>query len=170
MIKPGCEARFDQWLSDIATDAQGFDGYQGYLAFPPSEEEANVFHVAFRFASLRLLDAFWSSHEYTQRRAHLDDLVSEPSSFRQETGIEQWFVPPTHSHGPPKHKMAVVIFLALLPLVMFIAPNLGVLLSRFLPSWIVFVVSNVIITVLMLYLAIPIVSRIFRPWLMPGVH
>ncbi len=84
--------------------------------------------------------------------------------------MEQWFVPPTHSHGPPKHKMAVVIFLALLPLVMFIAPNLGVLLSRFLPSWIVFVVLNVIITVLMLYLAIPIVSRVFRPWLMPGAH
>ncbi|MBT3269618.1 hypothetical protein HN371_20905 [Candidatus Poribacteria bacterium] len=166
-VKPGREADFQQWRHKIAIETERSDGYQGYIAFPPSTAEPGAFNIAFRYASLKQLNTFWNSDGYQRLRGELDDLVSEPSRFQQQTGIEHWFVQPGAGGQPPKYKMVVVVFLVLFPLVSFIPPALQPLLGHLLPDWAVFPVVNLLVILIMTYIAMPLVTRALGRWLKP---
>jgi antibiotic biosynthesis monooxygenase (ABM) superfamily enzyme len=168
-VKPGCEAAFQQWLQRIAAEAEGADGYQGHIAFPPSTSEPDTFNFAFRYASLKQLNTFWSSEAYKRLRGELDDLVSEPSRFEQQMGIEQWFVQPGGGGAqPPKYKMVAVVFLALFPLVSIIPPALTPLLDGALPAWVVRPAVNIFVIIIMTYIAMPLLTRALGRWLKPS--
>ncbi|MCH9649970.1 MAG: hypothetical protein K0U98_17165 [Deltaproteobacteria bacterium] len=134
----------------------------------PQENSANERHIAFRFDSLGELEEFWSSSDSKEWRAQLDELVSQPSRYHQEIGIEHWFTMPDGAAPPSRHRMMVVVFLAILPLVTFIPARLTPWLATFMPAWLAGIVTTAVLVVLMTYLAVPLVGRLLRPWLNPA--
>lgn len=165
-VKPGCEQAFDDWLHSISDYAAGFSGYQGYVVLP-SAAPSNERHVALRFRSLEGLNAYWASPETIRRRAALDDLVSEPSEIQSEVGIEHWFMKPSGPGPPPRHRMSVAVFLAILPLVTVIPPRLKPWLAGYMPAWLAGVLTTAVLVLLMSYIAMPIVTGALRGWLSP---
>jgi len=168
MVKPECKEGFLKWGQRINETARKFEGFEGGMVFPPGETQQGH-HAVFRFSSIAMLHEFWDSEEYQQHRKELDELVSEPSVFRYENGLEHWFVPPneTTASPPSTHKMAVVVFLSILPLIWILPPLMHGALSM-LPGWASQIITTAFMVIIMSYVAMPLMTRILSFWLFPG--
>ena len=168
-VKPGREQEFEEWLRGIGHTAARFAGYRGYVAVPQANASQER-HVAFRFDSLRELEAFWSSSDCEDWREKLDELVTEPSRYHKELGLEHWFMASGTGIAPSRHRMTVVVFFAILPLVTFIPSRLTPWLAGHLPSWLAGVLTTTVLVILMSYVAVPLVARLLQPWLQPSMR
>jgi len=98
----GREADFDAWLVGVLGDAGDFIGYQGYVEIPPGKDPLER-HIAFRFDRVAQLNDFWCSETYAGWKERLAELISAPSNYRQEFGIEHWFLEPNCIVAPSRH-------------------------------------------------------------------
>ena len=161
----GRYAELIAWLQEgehLATDFPGYLG-SGILAPPVGDNE---FQMIFRFADATTLHAweYSASRQAWLRRG--DGLFAQPSERRIQ-GMDGWFAP---SHGatepprPPRWKQAVAIWLAFFPVSLAFnfcfGPWLGelTLAPRIL-------VSTLALTPLMVFIFIPLVTRLLAPWL-----
>lgn len=148
------------WLHEgeqLATDFTGYLG-SGVLAPPAGDDE---FQIIFRFADETTLHAWEFS---VSRKAWLlrgSDLFAHPYEHRV-SGIDGWFG--TTGHRPPRWKQAVAIWLAFFPVSLLFNAALGPLLSELglLPR---VLVSTLALTPLMVYLFIPLSTRLLAGWL-----
>ncbi len=168
VVRRGCEEQFSEWIREIANVARQFDGFEGSMLFPPSDTEPLRYHLVFRFSSMNSLQAFWDSEKYADWRRRLEELVSEPSAYRYQNGLEHWFGETTSSkrRQPPTYKMAVVVLIAILPLT-WVIPPLAHLMFQSLPVWIERTLTTAIIVGIMCYGAMPLLTRILSRWLFP---
>jgi len=170
-IKPGCEERFYEWMHGIDQVARRFGGFEGSMVFPPSHAEAAGYHVVLRFSSVAALQAFWESDEYRRWRNDLEALIKEPSDYRYSNGLEHWCqkavaLAPSR---PPTYKMAVVAFSAILPLLLTLPPLLRGTFGA-MPSWAAQIVITAVMVVIMSYVAMPLMTRVYSKWLYLPAH
>lgn len=151
------------WLREgeqLATDFPGYLG-SGVLAPPPGDDE---FQIIFRFADEKTLYAWEFSASRSTWLARGSDLFADPSEHRVR-GIDGWFG--SADQRPPRWKQAVAIWLAFFPVSLLfnfgLEPLLGDLglLSRIL-------VSTLALTPLMVYIFIPLSTRLLAGWLHPA--
>jgi len=168
VVRRGCEEQFVDWTQGIADAARQFDGFEGSMLFPPSDTEPLCYHLVFRFSSMNCLQAFWKSEEYADWRRRLEQLVSEPSAYRYQNGLEHWFGGTTNNERgqPPTYKMAVVVLIAILPLT-WVIPPLAHLVFQSLTVWIESTLTTIIIVGFMCYAAMPLLTRTLSRWLYP---
>ncbi len=165
-LRPGHEQEFEAWLRGIGATAAQYDGYRGYVTIPQGVDSLER-HVAFRFDSVQELEAFWLSSDSEEWRSQLDQLVTEPSRYHKEVGLEHWFMAPGSGVAPSRHRMTVVVFLAILPLVSLIPSRLTPWLAGYMPAWLAGVLTTAVLVILMSYVAMPLVAHLFRSWLHP---
>jgi len=96
--------------------------------------------------------------------------VSDEREERR-TGIEGWFDDPTEVQviaqapgSPPRWKQMVAIFLVFYPLSLGANALLGWLIGDW-PLWLRVLTAVVLVTPIMTYAALPLVTRALRPWL-----
>ncbi len=105
-------------------------------------------------------------------------MVLERPTYRTATGLETWFKLPGHTVlvPPPKYKMAVLVFVALIPLILLVAFSLDLVTDQeYLAASIEFssdflvrtAVSTLIVVVLMTWVAMPLLTRLAGRWLYP---
>ncbi|MBV7488742.1 antibiotic biosynthesis monooxygenase [Pseudomonas fluorescens] len=148
------------WLREgeqLATDFPGYLG-SGVLAPPPGDDE---FQIIFRFADEQTLQAWEHSASRSAWLGRGGDLFAHPTEHRV-SGIEGWFG--AVGQRPPRWKQAVAIWLAFFPVSLLFNFVLGPLLSdmSLLPR--VFI-STLCLTPLMVYLFIPLSTRLLAGWL-----
>ncbi|MFW9081599.1 antibiotic biosynthesis monooxygenase [Pseudomonas sp. P2757] len=148
------------WLREgeqLATDFPGYLG-SGVLAPPPGDNE---FQIIFRFADEPTLHAWEHSVSRTAWLARGSELFEHPKEHRV-SGIEGWFG--AAGTRPPRWKQAVAIWLAFFPVSLLFNFVLGPLLAdmSLLPR--VFI-STLCLTPLMVYLFIPLSTRMLASWL-----
>ncbi|MBI4532554.1 MAG: antibiotic biosynthesis monooxygenase [Candidatus Melainabacteria bacterium] len=167
-VKPGCQDSFLEWNDGLLKTMRQFKGFIGQTVFPPQEDEPLLYHVIFRFASIDHLQDWWKSDEYRQRRANLPTIVAKQPEFRYSNGLEHWFSTSTakESNTPPTYKMAVIVYVSLVPLVFIAGPLLQPLLMSF-PGWTVTMISTAMIVAIDSYVALPLATRLFAKWLYP---
>ncbi|KHK64631.1 antibiotic biosynthesis monooxygenase [Pseudomonas fluorescens] len=159
-VANGCYHDLIAWLREGELLAADFPGYlgSGVLAPPPEDDE---FQIIFRFADEQTLHAWEHSASRTAWLGRGSELFAHPSEHRVR-GIDGWFG--AAGKRPPRWKQAVAIWLAFFPVSLLfnflLAPLLGELamLSR------VFI-STLILTPLMVYLFIPMSTRLLAGWL-----
>ncbi|MDQ1574515.1 MAG: uncharacterized protein QOH44_2074, partial [Actinomycetota bacterium] len=90
----------------------------------------------------------------------------------ERTGIEGWFDPPTSVQVisaappvPPRWKQMASIFLVFYPLSVGANYALNPVASA-LPIWLRALISVVALSPIMTYVALPLVTRALRPWLL----
>lgn len=168
VVRRGCEEQFADWTKGIADVARQFGGFEGSMLFPPSEKEPLRYHLVFQFSSMNSLQTFWESEKYADWRRRLEELVSEPSAYRYQNGLEHWFGETTSSkrRQPPTYKMAVVVLIAILPLT-WVIPPLAHLMFQSLPAWVERTLTTTMIVGIMCYVAMPLLTRTLSRWLYP---
>ncbi|MFP7760686.1 antibiotic biosynthesis monooxygenase [Marisediminicola sp. LYQ134] len=152
---------------DLLSATPGYLG-SGWVRPDPHSPE---WHMLYRFADSSSLTAWEQSPERAWWVSSAVGIV-EDSTIERRTGIEGWFenpstveVIPAALPAPPRWKQMVSIFIVFFPLSLaansLLAPLTGEwpLIAR------VFV-TVVLVTPVMTYVAMPLVTRALRPWLL----
>ncbi|MBB3230886.1 antibiotic biosynthesis monooxygenase [Halomonas stenophila] len=152
---------FLAWLDEGRALAADFGGYlgSGVLAPPPGDDE---YQIIFRFRDAETL-ATWEHS--ASRRAWLargQGLFEAPQEHRA-TGLDHWFQP-AGSAAPPRWKQAIAIWLAFFPVSLGFQWLLGEALAG-LPLVPRVLASTLMLTPVMVFLFIPLSTRLLGPWL-----
>ncbi len=164
-IRPGATAAFEDWMQGINEASSRFEGHLGVEVIRPAPGEGQDWVIVFRFDSEEHLAAWDASPERAEWLEKVDPMTVS-SSIERVTGLEFWFTLPGHAatRPPPPWKMAVVTLIGLYPLVLWVSPVLNRAFG-FLPPPLMTLTSVGIVVAMMTWAVMPIVIRVFRPWL-----
>ena len=175
-VRPDRRDDFEDWIAGITDDVARFPGREGVTVLRPGGESSTEYVVIVRFASYDDLRRWEESAERAEWLTRLDPLLAATSTYRTETGLETWFQLPGQRSvvPPPKWKMALLIILAIYPLLLIVLPLMGTVFdvpylgvpitigSEFVVRTFV---TAVILVTLMTWVARPVLTKLFRGWL-----
>lgn len=152
---------FMAWLDEGRELAADFDGYlgSGVLAPPPDDDE---YQIVFRFSDAATLSAWEHSASRRAWLARGQGLFEAPHEHRA-TGLDSWFRD-VQGNTPPRWKQAVAIWLAFFPVSLIFQLSFGDVLSM-LPLLPKVLLTTLILTPVMVFLFIPLSTRLLAPWL-----
>lgn len=166
-VLPGKQAEFEKILKGIIQACSRWKGYLGTHVTKPTNND-NKYLAVFRFDSQENLNAWIHSQEREDWVVQIDHLIEEPTSLQFITGLETWFTLPGKPilTPPPRYKMAIVTWLAITPLLICFSLIFGEYLSQF-PVILRFFLTTPWIVLIMTYLWMPFMTKMFRRWLYP---
>ncbi len=178
-VRPDRQDDFESWIAGITDEVGRFPGREGVTVLRPGGESSTEYVVIVRFASYDDLCRWEESAERAEWLTRLDPLLAGASTYRTETGLETWFQLPGQRAvvPPPKWKMALIVILAIYPLLLIVLPLMGTVfdipyLSVPITIGSEFVVRTfvnvVILVTLMTWVAMPFLTKLFRGWLYPA--
>lgn len=151
-------------IRELSAACSVFPGYGGTRVIEPSNVEAEWVTI-FSFNSYHNYDRWINSPERARCLNVLHRLIEGEVSREQITGLDYWTGPAAKKSGswPPSWRMTAVAFLAIFPLSYFV-PNLvrGLFPGQPMLGSVLAVVA---VTILMSYISLPLMVRIFRRWL-----
>lgn len=167
--KPGREAELEAVIEDLGEAVGKSPGFMGMDVVRPTENGAKEFHIVLRFKSRNSLASWENSPQCKQLIARADRLT-EPQSKRVErvNGLEAWFALPGRDGGAtiPKWKTAIISMIGIYPLVLFLPELIKPLTSQF-PKWFGTLIQVIVLSVLMTWVMMPLITRILKSWLYP---
>jgi antibiotic biosynthesis monooxygenase (ABM) superfamily enzyme len=166
--KPERRAEFEEWISGLIELAARFPGYLGAVVFRPIDPDDTAYRVVFKFDSAGNLKRWEHSKERRECLHRGEPLQQGPLEMQVLTGLEAWFALPAKEGRPPppRHKMAVVTWLAVYPLLTTIFFVLGSFLVQ-LPLPLRTLLMTLIMVPTMFYVVMPGMTRLFVKWLYP---
>jgi antibiotic biosynthesis monooxygenase (ABM) superfamily enzyme len=147
---------------------KGSRGYQGAAIMRPEAGHPQIFSIVAHFSSQADLDAWTSSELRGRLVAEADEVSIGGLNVQQAAGLEAWFQLPGQPIvvPPPRYKMAVVTWVALLPLL--IVTNLvATPVLAPLPPILRLVPISMVLVGLMTWAVMPLMTKAFRFWLYP---
>ena len=147
-------------------------GRAGYLGsgWVRAGAESSDWHMLYRFADAESLAEWERSPERAWWVGSAQGLVEEAREERR-TGIEGWFDEPTSVEvlsaippAPPRWKQMVSIFIVFYPLSLGTNALANWLIPEW-PIWLRVFAAVLVVTPIMTYFAMPLVTRALRPWL-----
>ncbi len=165
--RPGCEPAFEAWLHEIAQVTAKAPGHQSVTIFrpPPGGREYTIVLDFDRQENLERWLGTDTRREWVARGALLTEV---PERRAEVSGIEHWFTLPGRPEPlrPPRSKMALLTVLAVYPTILALTHGLSPILRR-VPPLLAPLVVTVCLTLLLTYLLMPTVTRVFHRWLYP---
>ncbi|MEE9102514.1 antibiotic biosynthesis monooxygenase [Pseudomonas nitroreducens] len=168
--KVRCEALpgYEAWLRRTVAAARRQPGHLGVNVIRPDAEGA-MFTTVVRFAQAAQLQAWIDSAERVALIAEVSPLLEEGDHPLIHDDAEFWFTPVRGNvRPPPKWKQAVLTYLVICPLTMFV-PHLWAPVFERYPALRGVVPSNLLITfcivVPVVFLIMPWVTRCCAGWL-----
>ncbi|WP_213881529.1 antibiotic biosynthesis monooxygenase [Pseudomonas sp. dw_358] len=168
-IKAGAESRYEAWLKRTVNMAQGFPGHLGVDVIGGREAGLQTFTSVLRFGSVELLQHWMDSVERHELVAEATPMLADGDQTQMHPLNEFWFTPAADAQ-PPRWKQAFVTLCVILPLTSLLPIFYGPLfkavpwLGGYMPST---VVVTLTIVLLVVYLLMPLATRLFAPWLQP---
>lgn len=171
-LETGHEAEMVSWLSAGIRLAERFPGFLG-AGYVRPDTDSETWHMLYRFADPDALMTWEQSPQRAWWRSSASGLGVVESRVEKRTGIEGWFDEPLsietiESSGaataPPRWKQAVVIFLVFYPLSVVV----NWLAGRYadgVPLPLRVLISVLVMTPVMTYLALPWITRRLQWWL-----
>ncbi len=159
-IAPGRYADFLDWIQRGEKLAREFAGHlgSGVLAPPPGGAD---YQIVFRFDSDATLARWAGSPERQSWLREGVELVHD-SRATQVSGLEGWF----GNTPAPRWKQAVMIWMVFFPVSLLFTGLLGEQLNSLPLFWRV-LFSTMMMTPVMVFVFIPLASRVLRNWLQP---
>ena len=163
-IAPERYSDFLSWMRQGEILAAGFPGFLGSGVLQPPEG-GDEYQIVLRFtdeASLLRWEKSLPRRMWLERGANL----VRASHEHRVSGTDGWFAPKAAS-APPRWKQAVSIWLAYFPVLLVFS----ILVSEHLNMRPVFwrvLITSVILTPIMVFICIPVISRVLQRWLRAG--
>ncbi|WP_287878367.1 antibiotic biosynthesis monooxygenase [Aquitalea sp.] len=157
-INPARHADFHLWIrrgEALASQAHGFLG-SGLLQPPAGDDN---WQILFRFVDQASLEHWAASPERQAWLAEGAGLIQH-SHVHCAAGLDNWFGLKT----PPRWKQAIMIWLVFFPVSLCFSLLLGDTLAT-LPVVLRVLCSTLLLTPVMVFLFIPLSSRLLRNWL-----
>jgi len=165
-IKRGRERDYEQWLMKVASALHSTAGYDGMTAISSPDPAGSVRTLLIRFVSATAL-ADWENSDIRHALA-ADGNQFSTYYYQTAPGVETFFALPGSSlPAPPRWKMCVLTIPAVYVLVNVVLAVLARLIPG-LAEWPVqlrMVPVTLIMTVLLTYVFLPGLSKLFAPWL-----
>lgn len=168
LVIPGRAKGYEEWVKGIASVAKTFPGHQGVNIFCPKsgghEEYVSVLHFDTKEHLQNWLDSD-IRQEWMQR---VTPLIQKPENVQVQTGLENWFKLPSQQPqaSPPRYRQALVTWVGVYSLVLLVHYTLGPFLLP-LPVFLRQAVSTGLIVILLAYVVMPRLVRLFHRWLYP---
>ena len=165
-VLPGKEELFEQYQHRLIEAASGFQGHQGAEILRPDGN--NRYILVFRFSSQELLDTWSGSEVRNHWVSKIDEIIEEPPRFQTITGLETWFtLKGQKAISPPSRlRMAFVTYLAIAPTIMVFNLLFGRLFED-IPETFRILAQAPFIVILMTWMVMPFMTKIFRSFLFP---
>ncbi len=165
-VLPGKVNEFEGYLKNIIDAASKFPGYMGSDVINPEGNHRYI--LVFRFASQEELDDWSASEPRNFWVNKIDQVIEKPTELITLTGLETWFYLSKANNfvPPPKYKMAIITYLAIAPTIMIFNLLFGQYFSS-VPQHLSIFVTAPFIVILMTYLVMPIMTKLFKNYLFP---
>lgn len=167
-VVPGRESEFAEWAKGIMDAAALSPGHLGAGYIRPADPDGEH-TIVYRFDTKEHFDRWQGSEERAGWIERSRDLILGEPRVQLATGLEYWFADPTCANGasPPVWKQALLTWLGLYPTVLLVAYTIGVIVV----PWAVpvrSIVTTGISVLLMTWVVMPVVTRVFRGFLRPA--
>lgn len=161
------KAVFLERLNGLLRDFGRFPGTSGSMVFQRETGAGVEFSILQKFDGESAHEAWLQSPEFIRWREAVAPPEPEPGHVHRYSGMEAFFVSAGAPDAPPRWKMAVLLLLAVYPMSLAIshwfAPALAHV-SLFTGS----LITSVSMVVLMTYVVVPILTKLFQWWLQPS--
>lgn len=165
LVKPGCESDYEIWLKNITSVSRTYLGHLGTNVIRPQLGVRNEYVIIFRFDSYENLKVWMTSRDREYWLTQAQSLVESDPHVQQISGLEAWFsLPGQPLKTPPRYKTALLTWAVVFVLINILSTFLVPLL-RGLPPLIISLIVTIIMVVLLTYVVMPRVSRLFSWWL-----
>lgn len=165
-VKAGCERDFEQALHEFVGRSLALPGQLGvHIIRPAPGSDSRQYGIIRRFSDREAVAAFRASTEYVAWNEFATDLTEGPARTEELHGLESWFTFPDQPLRPlPQWKMAIVTYLGVVPVTLFLALTLGRLLRdwNFVLNNLVF---NIFVVALLTWVVMPLFTRALHGWL-----
>lgn len=164
MVRPGREAEFEARIQQFFEEAAREPGVCGaYLIRPIAGSNAREYGILRSFRSAEERDRFYASDLYRNWSEAVGPLVEGAPRREPLHGLEAFFRRP---EPPPRWKMAVITWIGVNPAV-YIFSNAVPAVVPELPLPATFLLVNAFVVASLTWGFMPILTRLFAPWLHP---
>jgi antibiotic biosynthesis monooxygenase (ABM) superfamily enzyme len=170
-VRKGQDQAYEEWLRGIIAKARSYPGHLGIDVMRGHRQGLAQFTSVLRFASTEQLQTWLDSEDRRSLVEIARPMLADGDQTEINADREFWFTPvEAGATPPPRWKQACVTFLVILPL-SFLVPLLFQPLFSRVPWLGGRVPANVLITativLLVVYVFMPRVTRLFSRWLQP---
>ncbi len=170
-VKPGQQDAFLRWYRRISAVQARFEGFQGYKFEAPIPGVQDDWVTILSFDSDAHLEAWLNSEQRKQILEEADTFSLDTHIRKVRVGFEAWFkfTDDQPHNSPPIWKVNMIVLLALYPIVFLfsILVQTPLLIRRGMPFSLALFVGNVFSTILLGWVIVPPLSRLFGWWLNP---
>ncbi len=162
-VQPGAEIRFQKWVRTVLDTARELGGLEGSSVLTAGT--SGDYFILLRFASHEHLKRWQESSEAAALLREAAAFSTAADEAPIKTGLETWFTLPglpAPVTAPPKWKMALVTWVALLPQVIVLAFVLAPLPLPFLLNA---ALSTALPVVILTWIVMPNLTRLLYAWL-----
>ncbi|MCK6481617.1 MAG: antibiotic biosynthesis monooxygenase [Planctomycetaceae bacterium] len=159
--RPGAGGRLVDWIRRLVDSARRSEGLEGSSVLTTGE--AGAYIILLRFENRASLDRWSASEEVRGLLAEGESMATAGVPSPPVSGFETWFQLPglAAPTPPPRWKMALLTWLALVPLVL----GVGRVVPRSLPEPVQVAVGTAVPVVLLTWLIMPFLARSLHGWL-----
>ncbi|MNB74715.1 Antibiotic biosynthesis monooxygenase [compost metagenome] len=161
----GQAERYEQWLGKIMPVAADFPGHLGASVIRPTEGQ-DLWTVIIRFDTLEHLYAWTQSDTRSVLVKEIEPLLAEGDKTEVRTEAAFWFTPPEmHVRKPKLWKQFLVTLMVIFPSTLVVPELTGALLPALKGSLFLHLLNDACVVALVVWLWMPIVTRLFAGWL-----
>jgi uncharacterized protein len=162
VVRPEHREAFERWAEETLALAASFPGNLGASLLHPGEGSSE-YHLVYRFADGESLAGWERSPQRRAALAELDEMVDEVR-YARVSGLESFFTRP--AAPGPRWRSTLLTIVA----VFAITSLFQLLVTPHLTSWPLearLLLSAVVVVLLLGYVVMPALTRVFRRWLQP---
>jgi antibiotic biosynthesis monooxygenase (ABM) superfamily enzyme len=168
-VKAGFEVPYEAWLRNIVAIAGQQDGHLGVDVIKGKNAGMDFYTCVLRFCSTEAMQRWLDSPQRLALVNEATPMLADGDQTEVNPVNEFWFAPQADaSTPPPRWKQAVVTLLVILPHTLLVPLIWGPVLrlNAFLSSYFVAtLLITLTIVVSVVYLFMPMATRLFAPWL-----
>jgi uncharacterized protein len=161
------EAPFRSTLEGLLEEFARVPGASGSLVFRRESGAEVEFSILQHFATRKDHEAWLASAGFARWRAAMAPPTPTPGHVQRYSGMEAFFVDAKAPDAPPRWKMAVVLLVAVYPMSLAVAHWLAPALAR-VSLFTGALITSVIMVVSMTWIVVPLLTKLFAPWLQPA--
>ena len=164
-LLPEQAQRYEQWLGKIMPVAAEFPGHLGANVIRPADGE-NLWNIIIRFDTLEHLYSWTQSDTRRVLVEEIAPLLAEGDKTEIRTEAAFWFTPPTaHVRQPRRWKQFLITLLVIFPSTNQVPWLTSMVLPSLKGSLLLHLINDACVVALVVWLWMPIVTRLFAGWL-----